>query len=158
MKGLESKLWRRENDIKQKDEEMLGLKKHIERMQKMNIDSIINNQNRKREEHQEQNLKQKEIHLKQLEKKEFLRNSKFCSFCELYQDSESHWCDVFQKFIRIDERSLVFITGTTQEDVLPIANNNVQATTKDEETFSSKIINTYANKSAMYNELLKLKK
>jgi len=158
MKGLESKLRKNENDIKQKDEEMVILKKHLEHIQHANIVSIIDNQNRKHEEHEEENSKQKEIHLKQAEQKELLRNSKFCSFCDRYQNSEFHWCDVFNKFIRTDERSLVMIQANTIEDVLPIANNNAEATQKDEEKFSSKTINTYANKSAMHYELLNLKK
>ena len=168
MKGLESEIiksrhkikkeqWKRENNIKQKDEEILCLKKHIEHMQNMNINDLISNQNKRHKEHEEQNLKQKEIHLKQLKKREFMKNSKFCSFCELYQDSESHFCDVFQKFIRVDERNLVFIEGTTQDDVLPTANDDVQPTAKDEKTLSSRIINTYPNKTSMFNELLKLK-
>ena len=85
MKTLESELWKRKNDIKQKDEEMLILKKHLEHIQHVNIVSIIDNQNRKHEEHEKKNSKQKEIHLKQAEQKELLRNSKFCFFCERYQ-------------------------------------------------------------------------
>jgi len=158
MKGLESKLRKNENDIKQKDEEMVILKKHLEHIQHANIVSIIDNQNRKHEEHEEENSKQKEIHLKQAEQKELLRNSKFCSFCDRYQNSEFHWCDVFNKFIRTDERSLVMIQANTIEDVLPIANNNAEATPKDEITFSSKVINTFPSKTAMYNELQKMKK
>ena len=99
MKTLESELWKRKNDIKQKDEEMLILKKHLEHIQHVNIVSIIDNQNRKHEEHEEENSKQKEIHLKQAEQKELLRNSRFCSFCERYQNSEFHWCDVFNLYI-----------------------------------------------------------
>ena len=94
-----------------------------------------------------------------------MKNSKFCSFCERYQDSESHFCDLFNKYIRVDERNLVFITGTTQDDVVPTANDDVlptayddgQPTAKDEKTLSSRIINTYPNKTSMFNELLKLK-
>ena len=157
MKGLESKLWKRENDIKQKDEEMLILKKHLEHIQHVNIVSIIDNQNRKHEEHEKENSKQKEIHLKQAEQKELLRNSKFCSFCELYQHSEFHRCDVFNKFIRIDERSLVMIQANTKNNVLPTV-DNVEATPKDEITLSSRMINTCPSKTSMYNELLKLKK
>merc|ERR1719431_2029686 len=61
-------------------------------------------------------------------------------------------------FIRTDERSLVMIQANTIEDVLPIANNNAEATPKDEITFSSKVINTFPSKTAMYNELQKMKK
>merc|ERR1719228_1333733 len=155
---LESKLRTKENDIKQIHEEMLTLKKQLEHTQNVNIASIIENQNRKHEEHEKVNAKQKEIHLKQQEQKELLRNCKFCSFCELYQHSEYHWCDVFNKFIRIDERSLVMIQANTIEDVLPIANNNAEATPKDEISFSSKVINMFPSKTAMYNGLQEMKK
>ena len=161
MKGLESELWKRKDEIRQKDEEILNLKKHIEHMQNMNINDLISNQNKRHKEHEEQNLKQKEIHLKQLEKREFMKSAKFCNFCDLYQNNEAHFCNLFQNYIRVDERNLVFITGTTQDDVLPTVNDDVlptanddgQPTAKDEKTKSSREIQTYPNKTSMFNKL-----
>ena len=122
----------------------------------INIDEIISRRNNRHKQHEEQNLKEKEIHQKQLEKRQNMKTSKFCNFCDKYQANESHFCSLFQKWIRVDSINLVFIEGASQNDVEPTANDG-EPKAKDGQTKSSRIIKAYPNKTSMFNDLLSLK-
>ena len=113
------------------------------------MDEIINRQNNRHKQHEEQNLKEKEIHQKQLEKRQNMKSSKFCNFCDLYQNNEAHFCSLFQKWIKVDNANLVFLQGASQNDVKPTA--------KDGKTMSSRIIKAYPNKTSMFNDLKQMK-
>ena len=96
-----------------------------------------------------QKLRQKKNEHKKLEKRQNIKSATFCNFCELYQNNKAHFCNLFKKWIQVDNANLVFLQGASQEEVEPTA--------KDGKTKSSAIIKSYATKTGMFKDLQSLK-
>ena len=126
-----------------------NLKEKLFQAKNINIDEIVKRQNDRHKENAEQKLKEKEIQHKELEERQNIKSATFCNFCELYQNNKSHFCNLFKKWIRVDNINLVFLQGASQDDVEPTA--------KDGKTKSTAIIKTYATRTNMFNDLQSLK-
>ena len=152
--ALETELQEKETNSQEKVAELQKyiyyLEKHNENLKEklfqaknINIDEIVKRQNDRHKENAEQKLKEKEIQHKELEERQNIKSATFCNFCELYQNNKSHFCNLFKKWIRVDNINLVFLLGASQDDVEPTA--------KDGKTKSTAIIKTYATRTNMFN-------